>query len=277
MYVLVAVSFSICWGVLNILNFSIPALFMIGGFGMWALMFAGMPWFAAVVVAVLIAAGLSYLIERLAFRYQRNADPLLPLVSSLGFLILIENVVLAHYGSDGRAIQLPFADTNLRLGSVVVGLPPLIGLVLALALVGALQFLVRRTRLGRGVRAVAENPGTATLLGVELNTLIPKIFIVTGLFTGLAGAIFAMSYLQVSPFIGDQVALKGVSAMVLGGMGNIWGAVVGGLIIGLVEVFSTQFLSADFVIVVVYGLLLFMMIVRPSGIFGDANVKQEKL
>jgi branched-chain amino acid transport system permease protein len=236
-----------------------------------------MPWIAAVVVAVLITAALSYLIERVSFRYQRNADPLIPLVSSLGFLILIENVVLAHYGSDGRAIALPFADMNLRFGAVVVGMPHLAGLVLAVALVGALHFLVRHTRLGRGVRAVAENPGTATLLGVELNSLVPKIFIVTGLFTGLAGAVFAMSYLQVSPFIGDQVALKGVSAMVVGGMGNIWGAVVGGLIIGLVEVFSTQFLSADFVIVVVYGLLLFLMIVRPSGIFGDANVKQEKL
>jgi branched-chain amino acid transport system permease protein len=273
----VAVAFSLCWGILNILNFTVPALFMVGGFGLWVLLDMGMPWQAAVLGAVATAAALSCLIERLAFRYQRESGPLVPLVSSLGFLILIENLALAHWGSDGRAVRLPFADTNLHFGSVVVGVPHLAGLGLALALVTALHFAIRRTRFGRGTRAVAENPGTATLLGVNIDSLILQIFILAGLFTGLAGALFALSYLQVSPFIGDQVALKGLAAMVLGGMGNLWGAVAGGLLIGLAEVCAIQFLSADYVNVVVYGLLLFFLIVRPGGLLGDAATRQEKL
>lgn len=276
-YVLVAVAFSLCWGILNILNFTVPALFMVGGFGVWVLTSAGLPWPAAVLGAVAAAAALSCLIERTAFRYQRNAGPLVPLVSSLGFLILIENVALAHWGSDGRAIQLPFADSNLHMGSLVIGLPHLAGLCIALLLVGALHLAIRHTRFGRGTRAVAESPATATLLGVNIDSLILQVFILAGVFTGLAGALFALSYLQVSPFIGDQVALKGLAAMVLGGMGNLWGAVAGGLLIGLAEVCAIQFLSADYVNVVVYGLLLFFLIVRPGGLLGDAATRQEKL
>ena len=276
-YVLVAVAFSICWGILNILNFTVPALFMVGGFGVWVMTNAGLPWQAAVVGAVAVAGALSCLIERLAFRFQRDAGPLVPLVSSLGFLILIENLALAHWGSDGRALNLGFADANLRLGSIVVGLPHLAGLALALILVGGLHLVIKRTRFGRGTRAVAESTATATILGVNIDSLVMQIFILAGLFTGLAGALFALSYLQVSPFIGDQVALKGLAAMVLGGMGNLWGAVIGGLLIGLAEVCAIQFLSADFVNVVVYGLLLLVLVVRPGGLLGDAAARQEKL
>lgn len=276
-YVLVAVSFTLFFGCLNFLNFSVPALFMLGGFLTWAMVAEGLPWPAAVAVALAVAGVCSLIVERLTWRIQRGGPPLVPLVSSLGFLILFENLVLVRWGSDARALPSPFPDANLRLGEVVIGLPQLASLLLSIGLVVALQAMLRRTKLGRGIRTVAENPETATILGVEVDRVVPRLFLLAGLFCALAGVLFALSYQLVSPYMGDQVALKGLSAMVLGGMGNVWGAVVGGLVIGLVEVFAIGALSADHVTVVVFGILLLILVVKPTGLFGDPALGQQKL
>lgn len=276
-YVLVAVSFTLFFGCLNFLNFSVPALFMLGGFLTWAGVSAGLPWPAAVLLALTVAALASLLVERLTWRLQRGGPPLIPLVSSLGFLILFENLVLVRWGSDARAIPSPFGDANWRIGEVVIGLPQLFGLILSISLVFGLQALLKRTKLGRGIRSLAENAETATMLGVEVDRVAPRLFLLAGLFCALAGVLFSLSYQLVSPYMGDQVALKGLSAMVLGGMGNIWGAVIGGLVIGLVEIFAVGALSADHVNVVVFGILLLSLIIKPTGLFGDPALGQQKL
>lgn len=276
-YVLIAVSFTLFFGCLNFLNFSVPALFMMGGFLTWAGVAEGLPWPVAVLVALAVAGGASLVVERLTWRLQRGGPPLVPLVSSLGFLILFENLVLVRWGSDARAIRSPFGDANIRLGEIVIGVPQLTGLLISIALVVALQMLLTRTKLGRGIRSIAESPETATMLGVEVGRVVPRLFLLAGLFCALAGVLFSLSYQLVSPFMGDQVALKGLAAMVLGGMGNIWGAVIGGLIIGLAEIFSVSLLSADHVNTVVFGILLASLIIRPSGLFGDAALGVQKL
>lgn len=276
-YVLVAVSFTLFFGCLNFLNFSVPALFMLGGFLTWAGVAAGLSWPLAVLLALTVAALASLLVERLTWRLQRGGPPLIPLVSSLGFLILFENLVLVRWGSDARAIPSPFGDANWRIGDVVIGLPQLFGLILSIGLVFGLQALLKRTKLGRGIRSLAENAETATMLGVEVDRVAPRLFLLAGLFCALAGVLFSLSYQLVSPYMGDQVALKGLSAMVLGGMGNIWGAVIGGLVIGLVEIFAVGVLSADHVNVVVFGILLLSLIIKPTGLFGDPALGQQKL
>ncbi|OVZ54330.1 branched-chain amino acid ABC transporter permease [Pigmentiphaga sp. NML080357] len=275
-YVLVAVAFSICWGFLNFVNFSIPALFSLGGFCIWVFMQYGIGWWPSALLAVVLAAAVSCIVERFTFRFQRNAGPVVPLVSSLGFLILIENVLLALYGSEGRAVQLPLQDVNWRIDGLVISLPQLGGLLLAILLVAGFSVALKTSKLGRGVRAIAESPDTAVLLGVRINSLVPLVFLLAGVFSGLAGVLFALGYQQVSPFIGDQVALKGLSAMVLGGMGSIWGAVLGGLVIGIVEVLAIRFWSADFVKIAVYGVLLLLLIIKPSGLLGNGQTRQEK-
>jgi len=276
-YVLVAVSFTLFFGCLNFLNFSVPALFMLGGFLTWALVSEGVPWPLAVLGALAVAGAASLVVERLTWRIQRGGPPLVPLVSSLGFLILFENLVLVRWGSDARALPSPFGDANWRIGELVIGLPQLAGLLLSITLVLGLQVMLRRSKLGRGIRAVAESAETATMLGVEVNRVVPRLFLLAGLFCALAGVLFALSYQLVSPYMGDQVALKGLSAMVLGGMGNVWGAVIGGLVIGLVEVLAIGIFSADHVNIVVYGILLLILVVRPTGLFGDPELGKQKL
>ena len=125
-----------------------------------------------------------------------------------------------------------------------------------------------KTRLGRGLRTIAEDSETALILGVDVRRIVPLVFLLSGLFAGLAGMLFALNYRQVHPFMGEALGLKGISAMVLGGMGSVWGAIAGGLIIGLTEVLSIQFFGADGVDISVYGLLLLLLIVRPTGLFG---------
>jgi branched-chain amino acid transport system permease protein len=276
-YVLVAVSFTLSWGLLNFLNFSIPGLFMLGGFGLWALMQEGLPRGWAMVGALVLAGAAAFMVERFTFRLQRTSQPVVPLVSSLGFLILFENLATARYGSDPRSIASPFGDANLRLGEVVFSLPHITSLAVALVLVACTHAALKRSRVGRGVRAIAEDPDTARILGVEIERLVPLVFVAGGLFTGLAGLGFALTYQQVSPFMGDQIALKGVSAMVIGGMGNLWGAVAGGLLIGILEVMATHFFGADYINVIVYGVLLFAVVLRPQGLFSSAAAAQEKL
>lgn len=276
-YVLIAVAFTLTIGVINFLNFSIPGIFMVAGMVAWGFMEAGLHWTLALPGA-LIAGGLaSLIVERFTYRWLKGSSHFIPLVSSMAFLILFENLVLVQWGSDMQPFPSPFPDANIRLFGLVIGVPQLVSLMAAVLLVFGLSKLLKGTHLGRGLRVIAESPDTAEMLGVDVDRVVPVLFLISGLFTALGGLLFALNYLQVSPFMGEDVALKGISAMVIGGMGNIWGAIIGGLIIGLTEVLSITFFGADFVDIAVYGLLLLLLFVRPTGLLGGSAIGKGKL
>jgi branched-chain amino acid transport system permease protein len=267
-YALVAVAFTLAIGVLNFLNFSIPGLFMVAGMATWFALKSGLPWPVAALLAIASGGLLSLVVERFTWRLIRHSDHFVPLVTSMAFLILLENVVLIVWGSDLQRVPVPFATLSVRIGPTVVAVPQLIGLVCAVVAVACLDQLLRRTRIGRGLRTIAEDPQTARLLGVPLGRIVPVVFVAGGLFTALGGFLFALNYQQASPFMGEEVALKGISAMVIGGMGNIWGAILGGLLIGVVETFSIHMFGARAVDIGVYGLLLAILFFRPTGLLG---------
>jgi branched-chain amino acid transport system permease protein len=271
-YAMVAVALTLSIGVLKFLNFSIPGLFMIGGMATWALTRSGMPWPLAAGAALVAGAIASLVVERFTWRWMRMADEFVPLVSSMAFLILFENLAVAYWGSDLQSMPRLFASADWRIGNLVVSMPQLAGLVCSVGLIWGLSLLLGRTRIGRGLRTIAEDSNTALLLGVDIHRLVPLVFVISGLFAALGGILFALNYRQVHPFMGEALGLKGIAAMVVGGMGNIWGAIAGGLIIGLAEVFSIDLFGADFVDISVYGLLLLILVVRPTGLFGSAGV-----
>ncbi|MDE2792014.1 MAG: branched-chain amino acid ABC transporter permease [Paracoccaceae bacterium] len=275
-YVLVAVAFTLTIGILNFLNFSIPGIFMLSGVFTWFLLKSGVHWALALAGAIAIGAAASFVVERFTYRWMRSSDHYVPLVSSMGFLILFENLVLVQWGSDLQRVVTPFADLNIRPGSLVISIPQLVSLVLAVCLVAGLQQLLQRTQMGRALRAIAENATTAEILGIGVVSLVPAVFVIGGLFAALGGMLFALNYQQVHPFMGEEVALKGISAMVIGGMGNVWGSVLGGLLIGIVEVLSIHFLNADFVDFTVYGLLLLILFFKPTGLLGASKIVREK-
>jgi branched-chain amino acid transport system permease protein len=271
-YAMVAVALTLSIGVLKFLNFSIPGLFMIGGMATWALVRAGMPWPLAAGGALVVGAAASLVVERFTWRWMRMAEEFVPLVSSMAFLILFENLAVAYWGSDLQSMPRLFASADWRIGNLVVSMPQLVGLVCSVGLIWGLSLLLTKTRIGRGLRTIAEDSNTALLLGVDIHRLVPLVFVISGLFAALGGVLFALNYRQVHPFMGEALGLKGISAMVVGGMGNIWGAIAGGLVIGLAEVFSIDLFGADFVDISVYGLLLLILIVRPTGLFGGGSV-----
>ncbi len=273
-YALVAVAFTLAIGVLNFLNFSIPALFMVAGMLTWFLLKAGLPWPVAGVLAIASGGLLSILVERFTYRLMSRSEHFVPLVTSMAFLILFENLVLIAWGSDLQRVPVPFDTVSWRVGSAVVAVPQLVGLICAVAAVACLDLLLKRTRVGRGLRTIAEDPETAILLGVPIGRVVPVVFIVGGLFTALSGFLFALNYQQASPFMGEEIALKGISAMVIGGMGNIWGAILGGLLIGVVETFSIHLFGARAVDIAVYGFLLAILFVRPTGLLGGLARQQ---
>jgi len=270
-YAMVGVALTLSIGVLKFLNFSIPGLFMIGGMTTWALVRVGMAWPLAAIFALFAGAAASLVVERFTWRWMRSAGEFVPLVSSMAFLILFENLAVGYWGSDLQTMPRLFGSADWQIGNLIISIPQLVGLLCCLVLIGALSLLLTKTRIGRGLRTIAENSNTALLLGVDIHRIVPLVFVISGLFAALGGILFALNYRQVHPFMGEALGLKGISAMVVGGMGNIWGAIAGGLIIGLAEVFSIDLFGADFVDISVYGLLLLILIVRPIGLFGSAE------
>ena len=287
-YMMVAVAFTLTIGVLNFLNFTIPTLFMLTGMVAWGLIakgyvnFAGSwSWLAALAVGVAVAVVASLIVERFTFRYlkMRHGDATehaIPLVSSLGFLLIFEHLVLLALGSESERFAVPF-NADVHVGYLVIGIPQLASSVLAIAVVAALSFVLRKSRIGRALRTIAENADTALLLGVETNKVVPVVFILTGLLAGLAGALFTVNYHNVSPFMGDEVGTKAVAAMVIGGLGSIWGSIAGGLIVGVIETFSVYLIGGDFVQMVVWTMLLAILMVRPQGLLGAAASARSRL
>jgi branched-chain amino acid transport system permease protein len=273
-YAMVAVALTLCIGVLRFLNFSIPGLFMIGGMTAWASLRSGLPWWLAIAAALVAGSFASLIVERFTWRWMRRAQDFMPLVSSMAFLLLFEHLAVIYWGSELRTVPALFADADWRIAGLVISLPQLAGLVASIALIWVLTLVLARTRLGRGLRTIAEDSDTALLLGVDINRIVPVLFLISGLFAALAGVIFALNYRQVQPFMGEMVGLKGISAMIVGGMGSVWGSIAGGLIIGLVEVMSIGYFGADFVDIAVYGLLLLILVVRPTGLFAAAFAGQ---
>lgn len=289
-YVTVAVAFTLTIGVLNFLNFTIPTLFMLAGMIGWALAQWGvpfglsgpLPWPVALTGGVAVAIAASLVIERFTFRYLKtrygdSTEHAIPLVSSLGFLLVLENLVRIGYGTDAQRFPGPSADLTVNIGGIFVRLPQLASLVVVVGIVIALTLLLKRTRIGRALRAIAENPDAANILGVDTARIVPVVFMLTGLLCGLAGALFAVNYGEVSPMMGEEVGTKAIAGMVVGGLGSIWGAVLGGLIVGLTEMMTIHFFGADTVQVAVWGLLLLTLLIRPTGLLGHHSIGKGKL
>ncbi|MDC0073983.1 branched-chain amino acid ABC transporter permease [Alphaproteobacteria bacterium] len=289
-YVMVAVAFTLVIGMLNFLNFTIPPIFMLSAMVSWAVAKFGLPfgimappvhWLFALIVGIFVAIIASLIVERFTYRYLKNrygdaTEHAIPLVSSIGFLLIFTNVVIIYFGSEPQSFPMPFDDVSLKFNGLVLGIPQLISLLVSFGIVWFLSYLLKTTKTGRILRSIAESPDTALLLGVKVFAIVPIIFLIVGFLCGLSSALFTVNYSEVSAFIGDEVAAKAIAGMVIGGLGNIWGAVAGGLLVGILEVLSIHFFGADTVKITVWGALLIILIIKPQGIFGHVKIGKEK-
>lgn len=266
-YAMIAVALTLSIGVINFLNFSIPGVFMVSAFVVWGTMQFTGSWLLAILFALLVGGCLAVLVERFTWSWLKNADPFVPLVSSMAFLMLFENWALTMWGSDLKTLP-SISAADVRIAGVIISLPQLAGLLISIALAAALRFVLTRTPVGRALRTISEDSEVASILGVNVNRTVRVLFIVSALCAAVAGVLFSVTYRQVHPYMGEIIGLRGISAMVIGGMGNVWGAIIGGILIGLGEVAAINMFGADVVDIVIYGTLLLILAVRPEGLFG---------
>ena len=269
-YTLIALAFSLVMGVLGVLNVAVSALFMLGAYTGLSLLSWGAPLPVALLAGMMLAGVVSVLIERAAYWPFAGAPPIVPLLSTLGCSIVLENVIINLWGSD--PLQLP--DTDLGIPMVLAGLrlsgPQLAVIGSAVALVAASAWLVQRTGFGRAIRAVAENPPVARLLGIPAHRVVSATFLLSGMLAGAAGVLISLHYAVVSPLIGTDAALKAIAVMVIGGVRRIWGVLLAGPLIGVAEVLSIYLGGSQVRDFVVYGLMILTLLVRPHGLLGKA-------
>lgn len=273
-YTLIALSFSLVMGILGILNLAIAELFMIGGYLGFTIIVAQLPLPLAVAAGMAGAALIAIVIEKVGYQPLRNTPLITPMLSTLGFSIILQNVATNVWGSDPLQLPPEFLDTRFQLGPVSIGGMQLLVIGATIVLVSALAFLVQRTSVGRALRAIAENRDVARLLGVPADRLMLLAFVLSGLLAGAAGVLVGLHYAAITPYVGVETGLKAIAVMVVGGVTRIWGALVAGPLIGIAEVMTVAYGGSQIRDFVVYGLMILILLLRPQGILGGARSDQ---
>jgi len=288
LYALVALGFSMVYGVLKLLNFAHGDLYMVGAFiGYFVIQWFGGPKGLTIpvpllllimfVLAAVLVGGLGVAIERFAYRPLRNAPRIAPLITAIGISFFLENAALLLFGAQYRVYNTPdfiSASSGITIGSVTIDSLQITVLVLGIALMLGLRQLVSRTKLGRQMRAVAADREAAEMLGINVNLTIALTFFIGSALAGVAGVMAGLLFNQVSNTIGFTAGLKAFTAAVVGGIGSLPGAVLGGLLIGLAESFIIGYVSSLYANLLVFGLLIAVMLVRPSGLLGQAQLQK---
>ncbi|HEX9030905.1 MAG TPA: branched-chain amino acid ABC transporter permease [Streptosporangiaceae bacterium] len=288
LYSLVALGFSMVYGVLKLLNFAHGDLYMVGAFiGYFVIQWFGGPTALTIPVPLLLlimfvlaaglVGGLGVAIERFAYRPLRNAPRIAPLITAIGISFFLENAALLLFGGQYRIYNtpdfIPFSS-GIQIGSVTIDAVQIMVLLLGLVLMVGLRVLVNTTKLGKQMRAVAADREAAEMLGINVNVTIAMTFFLGSALAGVAGVMAGLLFNQVTNYIGFLAGLKAFTAAVVGGIGSIPGAMLGGLLIGIAESFITGYLSSTYTNLLVFALLIAVMLVRPSGLLGRAQLQK---
>ncbi|HLL08353.1 MAG TPA: branched-chain amino acid ABC transporter permease [Nocardioidaceae bacterium] len=285
-YALIALGYTLIYGVLQLLNFAHGDVYMVGAFlGFFVMTWLGGPDAAVVPIwamitlmflAAMLGAGvLGVLVERFAYRPLRNSPRIAPLISALGVSLFLQNSVLLLFGSRYRSYDTSSyvdAGGGLRLGTVHIDWVRVLVIVFAVVLMVALTRVVGTTRLGRGMRAIAFDREAAVMMGINVDRVVVGTFFAASALAGAAGVMVGLVFFNVYSYMGFLAGLKGFSAAVIGGIGSIPGAMLGGLLIGLTESFSALYLSANFASVITFLLLIAVMLLKPRGLLGKAAI-----
>lgn len=273
MYALVAIGLTMVYGILRLINFAHGDLMMWGAYVALAVVVNSfLPLGAAVLLPMLIIGLVGVLMERLAYRPVRGAPEVAMLITSLGVSSLIQNGTVMTLTAQPRSIRLPDGINQIHhLGGVSFATLDIITVSLTLVLMLGLTFFIRQTRLGIAMRASAENLRAAHLMGININQVVMTAFLIGSALAGVAGFLWAAKFKTVEPFMGFLPGLKAFVAAVIGGIGVIPGAVLGGYLLGFAEVFFVGFLPpaySGYRDAFVFGLLLVVLLIRPNGLLG---------
>jgi branched-chain amino acid transport system permease protein len=273
-YALIAIGYTLIFGVLNLVHLAHGEVFMVGAFaGLLAVKFAHGNVFLALVCGVVVAGAVGALVELLAIRpiRRRKGHALAPMISTIGVGIVLQEVVARIFGAEQVGFPHQMATGTWHIAGVAVSSMQLLILGVSVVLMLALHLFVTRTRLGMAMRATAENSAIAHTLGIRSERIVLLTFAIASALGGAAGVLVGLSFNAISPFMGVEMGIKGLVAMLLGGLGNIYGAMVGGLILGLAEVLSVAYLASSYRDAFAFVIMIAVLLLRPRGIFGSLH------
>ncbi len=287
MYALVALGYTMVYGIINLINFAHGEVLMVGALTSWALigvMQDGMPgapgWLIlllALVISCVVAAALNFVIEKVAYRPLRNSPKLAPLITAIGMSILLQTLAMIIFKPNYKPYPTLLPAVPLEVGGAVITVTQVVILAVTALSLAVLMYLVNHTRLGRAMRATAENPRVAALMGVKPDTVISATFIIGAVLATIAGVMYASNYGTVQHTMGFLPGLKAFTAAVFGGIGNLAGAVVGGLLLGLIESIGSGYIGAltggalgsHYTDIFAFIVLIVVLTLRPSGLLGE--------
>ncbi len=287
MYALVALGYTMVYGIINLINFAHGEVLMVGALTSWTVVgllqehVPGMPgWLmlmVSLVVACGVAAALNFAIEKIAYRPLRGAPKLAPLITAIGMSILLQTLAMIIWKPNYKAFPTLLPADPIDIGGAVITPTQIMILGVTAISLALLMWLVNGTRLGRAMRATAENPRVATLMGVRPDTIISATFIIGAVLAALAGVMWASNYGTVQHAMGFLPGLKAFTAAVFGGIGNLAGAVVGGILLGLIESIASGYigdltggvLGSHYADIFAFVVLIIMLTLRPSGLLGE--------
>ncbi|MDB5399888.1 MAG: branched-chain amino acid transporter permease protein [Rhodopila sp.] len=283
MYALLALGFTLVYGILELINFAHFNVFMVGSFiGMWtlqlmgingqAVIMTGLPLIGVMVVALVVtmlSSGLlGVLIERLSLRPLRDVKGPAAMITTIGVSYVLFNIILLTVGADSKNYPNPLPPIQFAIGDAVLRLREILIWMIAILLMLGLHFFVQRSKMGKAMRATAQDPEAARMMGVEVDRVIIIAFFLGSALAGAGGLIFGLYYNFTSFIIGFTAGLRAFTAAVLGGIGNVPGAMLGGVIIGLIEAMGGQFIATAWTDVIIFSILVLVLVFRPAGLLG---------
>jgi len=270
LYVLVALGLTLIYGVLVQINFAHADIVTLGAFAAYFFTHAlGGGYLPSIAVALVVGAALGFLINAAVFAPLRErGNELLPLIATIGVSVMLENVMLAWFGPIPYAFDSPYSEQVIRVAGMFFTAQSVLIILVSTAAIGLLYAFMKFTFLGKALRAVAQDRETAGLMGINPNRVIMLTFVIASALAGMGGAMLG-PVLVLTPFAGASVIVKAFAIVIIGGFGNVEGTIIAGLIVGLIESYTTQVLGPGLIDIVVFALLLLMLAVRPTGLIAE--------
>ncbi len=276
MYALLAIGYTMVYGIIKLINFAHGEIFMYGAFFTWWLMTAlSIPFPLAALIGTLLGTLLGIGVERIAYRPLRNAPRFAILISVLGMSIFLQNMARIIWGAEFQTFDVDFGLPPLIIGSVIIPIKKVFILLTTLILMIALSIFIKKTYLGKAMRAAAADREAAEMMGINANAVIVLTFAIGSALGAVAGILYAINYNCIDPIMGFNAGMKAFTAAVLGGIGNIYGAMVGGILLGIFEGVGAGYVSSMYRDAFAFGVLILTLIFRPEGLLGEGKPDEQ--
>ena len=276
-YAIIALGYTMVYGIAKMLNFAHGDIIMIGSYVVFVTVSSmGLPPVLGVLLAVAACTLLGVVIERVAYKPLRNASPLAVLITAIGVSYLLQNLALLIFGADAKSFVPVINVPSLELfgGQLTIKGVTIVTILACIVIMVGLQLFVKKTKPGRAMQAVSEDRDAAQLMGVNVNATISLTFAIGSGLAAIAGLLLCSAYPTLTPYTGAMPGIKAFVAAVFGGIGSIPGAMVGGILLGVIEIFSKAYISSQVADAIVFAVLIIVLLVKPSGLFGK-NIQEK--